>query len=56
MSRQAKSGGGKKIGRSKKWCESYRARGQREKNKRLKLERHLRRFNDKQARKALNAL
>ena len=41
-----KAGGGKqrKYDRNRKWCESYRNRGQREKNKVKKLRRHLARF------------
>jgi hypothetical protein len=49
MAGQAKAKG-KKIGRNKDWCAAYRMRGTRERNKRLKLARHLRRHpNDKQA-------
>jgi len=39
-----KAKGGKKnrkIGRNEKWCEAYRARHQRERNKVVKLRRHL---------------
>ncbi len=36
--------GNKKHGRSKAWCERYRARGQREKNKLKKIRRHLKKF------------
>ena len=38
-----KSGGSKKIGRNKKWCETYQMRGTREINKLKKIRRHLRR-------------
>jgi hypothetical protein len=34
---------GRKIGRNKKWCESYLARGTRDKNKVARLLRHFRR-------------
>lgn len=33
--------GNKKHGRMKKWCEAYRARHQREKNKLIRLRKHL---------------
>ena len=36
--------GNKKHGRNRKWCEMYRASGQREKNKALKQARHERRY------------
>jgi hypothetical protein len=39
--RQVRSGGGRKKGRNLKWCQSYRLRQQREKNKAIKLVRHL---------------
>ena len=42
MSGKAKSGGGRKIGRHAKWCASYRARKQREKNKLRRVRRHVR--------------
>ena len=42
MAKRTKGGGSRKHGRNKKWCESYRARGQREKNKLLKQARHRR--------------
>lgn len=34
---------GRKLGRNEKWCQAYRTRGQREKNKARKLRRHLKR-------------
>lgn len=36
--------GDKKKGRNAKWCQAYRMRGQREKNKAVRLLRHLLRF------------
>ena len=48
--KQKKGGSAKKHGRNRQWCESYRARGTREKNKRAKMERHLRRIEAKQIR------
>lgn len=41
-----RSGGKKnrKIGRNQKWCEAYQARHQREKNKVVKMKRHVKRF------------
>lgn len=52
-----KAKGGKKnrkIGRNKKWCEAYRNRGQREKNKCIRIRKHLARFpNDPTARHLL---
>ena len=48
---------GRKIGRNKKLCEIYRARGVREINKRIKIDSHLRRHpGDAQARKVLGGL
>lgn len=42
MGEKAKGGKkNRKVGRNKKWCESYRARHQREKNKVVKLDRHI---------------
>jgi len=41
MAKQAKGKKRRKIDRNRKWCEAYRARGQREKNKALKLSKHL---------------
>lgn len=32
---------GRKIGRNEKWCKAYRSRAQRERNKIVKMERHL---------------
>jgi len=43
-STQKKGGGSRKLGRNKKWCESYRLRMQSEKNKKSKMERHIKRF------------
>lgn len=37
-----KSGGGRKHGRNAIWCAAYRARGQREINKAVKIAHHLR--------------
>lgn len=39
-----KTSKGRKIGRNKKWCEAYRNRHQRERNKVKKLLRHIRRY------------
>lgn len=36
-------GKNRKYGRNKKWCEQYRARGQREKNRKLKWIREIKR-------------
>jgi hypothetical protein len=48
------SGGQKKLGRNKIWCAAYRLRGQREKNKKANLKRHLARHpNDGVAKKAI---
>ena len=41
-----------KHGRNKRWCEAYRLRGQREKNKARKAERHRRLMAKKAAKKA----
>ena len=41
--RKGKSGN-KKHGRSAKWCQAYRSRGQREKNKAKRLVRHLEKY------------
>ena len=44
MAGKAKQGGkNRKVGRAKKACESYRARQQRERNKAVKIARHLKR-------------
>ena len=43
----------RKYGRHKKWCERYKFLGRREINKALKLMRHLRKHEDRQAGKAL---
>lgn len=42
MAKGKSSGGARKIGRSKKKCERYRAAGRREKNKLARLEKRLR--------------
>ena len=48
------SGGKKKHGRNQVWCKAYRLRGQREKNKKLKLKVHCAKHpNDSVAEKAL---
>ena len=44
MAGAAQSGKGRKIGRNKKWCERYRQARRREKNKALRLRKHLGRF------------
>lgn len=50
-----KSGGLRKIGRNKDWCKAYRSRGQRLKNKVVKIRRHLKKHpNDRIAYKALH--
>lgn len=50
-------GKSKKKGRNKVWCDLYRKRGQREKNKRVKIQRHIKKFpNDLQAQKALKGV
>jgi hypothetical protein len=57
MAAQIKGGGARKYGRSSAWCQSYRSRQQRERNKALKLARHIRRYpQDDCARTALSAL
>lgn len=49
-----RSGGNRKIGRNKAWCESYRRRHQRERNKIRKIRKHLKYFSgDKQSKKRL---
>ena len=49
-----KTGKGRKIGRNKRWCESYKLRHQREANKTVRLHKHLRRLpNDTVAARAL---
>lgn len=48
--RAAKSKKGRKHGRNKLWCTAYRNRGQREKNKVVRLKKHLlRNPNDRNA-------
>lgn len=39
--KQKLKGGSKKCGRSKLWCEAYKSRNQREKNKSARLKSHL---------------
>ena len=42
MAKKQKSGGGsRKYDRNKVWCQAYRARGQREKNKAVRLSKHI---------------
>jgi len=50
------AGGNRKIGRNKEWCQRYKTSGRREVNKALKLMRHLRNHEDRQAGKALITL
>lgn len=47
-SKIARKGGKKnrKYGRNKKFCERYRLEGRREKNRKIRLARHLKRFPD----------
>lgn len=40
---------GRKVGRNRKWCQEYRARGQRMKNKIRKVARHLKRHPNDEA-------
>jgi hypothetical protein len=57
MAKQIKGGGARKYGRSCAWCQSYRNQQQRERNKGLKLARHIRKFpQDGCARMAMSAL
>lgn len=50
-----KKGGMRKRGRMIQWCQAYRSRGQREKNKKAKLRVHISRHpNDLVAQNALN--
>lgn len=47
----------KKSKYKKKWCEGYRARGQQEKNKKIRLARHVKKFpSDGVGAKALQSL
>ena len=39
-----KTGKGRKIGRNLKWCQAYRLRRQRERNKAVRLRKHLARL------------
>ena len=39
-----KRGAGRKIGRNAKWCQTYRLRGRRERNKAVRLRKHLARL------------
>jgi len=53
MQSQKKTGGSRKIGRNKRFCEIYRNLGRRERNKALKLARHIKTHpKDKQAKRA----
>jgi hypothetical protein len=54
----AESNKGRKVGRNAAWCKAYRGRGQRERNKALKLLRHFKRhgFVDAGAVACYNAL
>jgi hypothetical protein len=56
MANKNRSGGGnRKHDRNKIWCKAYRARGQREKNKAVRLQKHLVRYpEDRCAVAALN--
>ena len=57
MATQIKGGGARKYGRNAAWCKAYRNQQQRERNKALKLARHIRRFpSDDCAWTALKAL
>ncbi len=47
----------RKYGRNSTWCESYRARGTRERNKLLKMARHIKQFPlDAQAQSRLKSI
>jgi len=55
--KQKQSGGNRKGGRNKKWCEAYRAMGTRERNKKLKMASHIKRFPaDKQAKNRMKSI
>ena len=56
MAKKQKSGGGaRKRNRNRVWCKAYRARGQREKNKVVRLRKHIARHStDRCALAALN--
>ena len=55
--KQKKSGGNRKLGRNKKGCEAYRAMGTRERNKKVKMLRHIKRFPaDRQAKNRLRSI
>lgn len=58
MSKSQKQGGGnRKGGRNREGCKAYRARGTRERNKLLKMERHIKRFpGDSQAQSRLKSI
>lgn len=49
--RQRRGKKNRKHGRNKKWCESYRARGQEAKNRAKRQARHLRRIAKSEAKK-----
>lgn len=46
MSQKIKGGGARKYGRNKLCCDTYRREGRRERNKLIKLKKHLVRFPD----------
>ena len=46
MADKVKGGGARKYDRNKAWCLMYRNQQQRERNKAIKLARHLRKFKD----------
>jgi hypothetical protein len=49
--------GKKKLGKRKKWCQAYRLRGQREKNKLKRIMKHLLRFpGDRTAQSAMDRI
>lgn len=58
MSKSSKtSGGNRKGGRNREGCKAYRARGTRERNKLLKIARHIKRFpGDSQAQDRLKSI
>lgn len=57
MATKIKGGGARKYDRNRAWCAAYKSRQQRERNKALKLARHIRRYPwDQAARDALSKL
>ena len=57
MVAKQKAGGNKKYGKNAPWCLAYRMMGTREKNKKLKMERHLRHFpRDEQTKNAMRSI